>query len=189
MRVRYLHSDVDTLRRVELLTELRAGRLRRARRHQPAARGPRPARGVARRDPRRRQGGLPALVHVAHPDHRPRGPQRLAARCTCTPTTLTDSMKLAIDETDRRREKQVAYNIEHGIDPQPLRKKIADITDVLAREGADTARAARRPARRREARRPRRTSAARASARQRRQRARDDHRRPQRADARRPRAS
>ena len=77
VRVRYLHSDVDTLRRVELLTELRAGRLRRARRHQPAARGPRPARGVARRDPRRRQGGLPPLVDLAHPDHRPRRPQRL----------------------------------------------------------------------------------------------------------------
>jgi excinuclease ABC subunit B len=52
---------------------------------------------------------------------------------------LTDSMRQAIDETNRRREKQVAYNTQHGIDPTPLRKKIADITDVLAREGADTA--------------------------------------------------
>jgi len=52
---------------------------------------------------------------------------------------MTDSMRLAIDETDRRREKQVAYNTLHGIDPQPLRKKIADITEALAREGADTA--------------------------------------------------
>ena len=52
---------------------------------------------------------------------------------------LTDSMRNAIEETDRRREKQIAYNVERGIDPQPLRKKIADITDALAREGADTA--------------------------------------------------
>jgi len=52
---------------------------------------------------------------------------------------LTDSMKRAIEETDRRREKQVAYNLERGVDPQPLRKKIADITDILLREGADTA--------------------------------------------------
>ena len=52
---------------------------------------------------------------------------------------LTDSMKQAIEETTRRREKQVAYNLERGVDPQPLRKKIADITDALLREGADTA--------------------------------------------------
>jgi excinuclease ABC subunit B len=52
---------------------------------------------------------------------------------------LTDSMAQAIDETNRRREKQVAYNLERGVDPQPLRKKIADITDALLREGADTA--------------------------------------------------
>ena len=52
---------------------------------------------------------------------------------------ITDSMEQAIDETNRRRAKQVAYNEANGVDPQPLRKKIADITDMLAREDADTA--------------------------------------------------
>ena len=52
---------------------------------------------------------------------------------------ITDSMRAAIDETERRREIQIAYNTEHGIDPKPLRKKIADVTDMLAREEVDTA--------------------------------------------------
>ena len=52
---------------------------------------------------------------------------------------VTPSMAQAIDETTRRRDRQIAYNAEHGIDPTPLRKKIADITDQLVREGADTA--------------------------------------------------
>jgi excinuclease ABC subunit B len=51
---------------------------------------------------------------------------------------ITDSMAAAIDETNRRRDKQIAYNTAHGVDPMPLRKKIADITDMLAREDADT---------------------------------------------------
>ena len=52
--------------------------------------------------------------------------------------SVTDSMTAAIDETNRRRAKQVAFNLANGIDPQPIRKKIADITDMLAREDADT---------------------------------------------------
>lgn len=51
---------------------------------------------------------------------------------------ITDSMEAAISETERRRAKQIAYNEEHGIDPKPLRKKIADVTDMLAREQIDT---------------------------------------------------
>jgi excinuclease ABC subunit B len=114
-----------------------ARRLRRAGRHQPAPRGPRPARGVAGRDPRRRQGGFlrsgtsliqtigRAARNVRRGAHVRRQHDRLDAN--------------AIEETERRREKQIAYNTANGIDPQPLRKKIADITDVLAREGADTA--------------------------------------------------
>ena len=51
---------------------------------------------------------------------------------------ITPSMAQAIDETNRRRAKQMAYNLERGVDPQPLRKKIADLTDLLAREDADT---------------------------------------------------
>ena len=62
------------------------GRVRRAGRDQPAARGARPARGVAGRDPRRRQGRLPALGALADPDHRPRRAQRRTARSSCTPT-------------------------------------------------------------------------------------------------------
>ena len=138
IRVRYLHSEVDTLRRIELLRELRHGRVRRPGRHQPAPRGPRPARGVAGGDPRRRQGGLPALRHVADPDHRPRGPQRVRPGAHVRRQDHRRRWQKAIDETNRRRAKQVAYNTAHGIDPQPLRKKIADITDMLAREDADT---------------------------------------------------
>ena len=116
-----------------------ARRVRRAGRHQPAARGPRPARGVAGRDPRRRQGRLPALRQVADPDDRPRGAQRVRPGRHVRRQDDA-SMEKAIDETNRRRDKQIAYNQAHGVDPQPLRKKIADITEMLAREDARTPR-------------------------------------------------
>ncbi len=79
IKARYLHSDIGTLERVEILRDLRAGRVRLPCRHQPAARGPRSARGLARGDPRRGQGGLPAKPPLAHPDHRASGSKRLRA--------------------------------------------------------------------------------------------------------------
>ena len=77
VRVRYLHSEVDTIRRIELLKELRQGEYDVLVGHQPAPRGPRPARGVAGVDPGRRQGGVPAQRDEPHPDDRARGAQRL----------------------------------------------------------------------------------------------------------------
>src|SRR5690554_2330599 len=137
VRVRYLHSDVDTLRRVELLTELRQG-----------------VYDVLVGINLLREGlDLPEVSLVAILDADKEGFLRSSTSLIQTigraarnvsgavhmyADVLTDSMKTAIDETNRRREKQVAYNVANGIDPTPLRKKIADITDVLAREGADT---------------------------------------------------
>jgi excinuclease ABC subunit B len=137
VRVRYLHSDVDTLRRVELLTELRQG-----------------VYDVLVGINLLREGlDLPEVSLVAILDADKEGFLRSSTSLIQTigraarnvsgevhmyADVLTDSMKQAIEETDRRREKQVAYNEERGIDPQPLRKRIADITDALAREGADT---------------------------------------------------
>jgi excinuclease ABC subunit B len=138
VRVRYLHSDVDTLRRVELLTELRQG-----------------VYDVLVGINLLREGlDLPEVSLVAILDADKEGFLRSATSLIQTigraarnvsgevhmyADVLTDSMKQAIEETTRRREKQVAYNLERGVDPQPLRKKIADITDALLREGADTA--------------------------------------------------
>ncbi len=138
VRVRYLHSDVDTLRRVELLSELRSG-----------------VYDVLVGINLLREGlDLPEVSLVAILDADKEGFLRSSTSLIQTigraarnvsgevhmyADVLTDSMKRAIEETDRRREKQVAYNLENGIDPTPLRKKIADITDALAREGADTA--------------------------------------------------
>ncbi|MBF4631816.1 excinuclease ABC subunit UvrB [Clavibacter michiganensis subsp. phaseoli] len=137
VRVRYLHSDVDTLRRVELLSELRAG-----------------VYDVLVGINLLREGlDLPEVSLVAILDADKEGFLRSSTSLIQTigraarnvsgevhmyADVLTDSMKRAIEETDRRREKQVAYNAEHGIDPTPLRKRIADITEILAREGEDT---------------------------------------------------
>ncbi len=76
VRARYLHSEIDTLDRIRIIRELRLGEYDVLVGRQPAARGARPARGLARGDPRRGQGGLPARADVAHPDDRPRCPQR-----------------------------------------------------------------------------------------------------------------
>ncbi|MFT7766144.1 excinuclease ABC subunit UvrB [Clavibacter tessellarius] len=137
VRVRYLHSDVDTLRRVELLSELRAGIY-----------------DVLVGINLLREGlDLPEVSLVAILDADKEGFLRSSTSLIQTigraarnvsgevhmyADVLTDSMKRAIEETDRRRERQVAYNTEHGIDPTPLRKRIADITEILAREGEDT---------------------------------------------------
>jgi len=139
VKVRYLHSDVDTLRRVELLTELRAG-----------------VYDVLVGINLLREGlDLPEVSLVAILDADKEGFLRSSTSLIQTigraarnvsgqvhmyADVLTDSMKRAIEETDRRRDKQLEYNRVNGIDPQPLRKRIADITDVLAREEADTAR-------------------------------------------------
>ena len=138
VRVRYLHSDVDTLRRVELLTELRQG-----------------VYDVLVGINLLREGlDLPEVSLVAILDADKEGFLRSSTSLIQTigraarnvsgevhmyADVLTDSMAQAIDETNRRRDKQIAYNVERGVDPQPLRKKIADITDQLLREGADTA--------------------------------------------------
>ena len=137
VRVQYLHSDVDTLRRVELLSELRAGVF-----------------DVLVGINLLREGlDLPEVSLVAILDADKEGFLRSSTSLIQTigraarnvsgevhmyADTITRSMREAIDETQRRREIQVAYNEERGIDPQPLRKKIADITEVLHREAADT---------------------------------------------------
>ena len=137
VKVQYLHSDVDTLRRVELLRELRMGIF-----------------DVLIGINLLREGlDLPEVSLVAILDADKEGflrsetsliqtigraARNVSGEVHMYADKITPSMRNALDETDRRRAKQVAYNLERGLDPQPLRKKIADITDLLAREDADT---------------------------------------------------
>jgi excinuclease ABC subunit B len=137
IRTRYLHSEVDTLKRIELLRDLRLGDY-----------------DVLVGINLLREGlDLPevSLVSILDADKEGflrsdksliqtigRAARNVSGQVHMYADKITPSMESAIDETNRRREKQVAYNLERGVDPQPLRKKIADITEMLAREGEDT---------------------------------------------------
>src|SRR3569623_1087117 len=137
IKVRYLHSEVDTLRRVELLRELRQGEYDE----------------LVGINLLREGLDLPEVSLVAILDADKEGFLRSGTSLIQTigraarnvsgevhmyADSVTDSMRYAIDETERRRAKQVAYNEANGIDPQPLRKKIADILDQVYREADDT---------------------------------------------------
>ena len=137
VRVRYLHSEVDTLRRVELLRELRLGEY-----------------DVLIGINLLREGlDLPEVSLVSILDADKEGFLRSATSLIQTigraarnvsgevhmyADNITSSMQKAIDETNRRRAKQITYNTERGVDPQPLRKKISDITELIAKEEEDT---------------------------------------------------
>ena len=137
VRARYLHSEVDTLRRVELLRELRLGEF-----------------DVLVGINLLREGlDLPEVSLVAILDADKEGflrsgtsliqtigraARNVSGQVHMYADQVTPSMQRAIDETTRRRDKQIAYNVARGIDPQPLRKRIADILDQLVREDADT---------------------------------------------------
>ncbi|MDE2591550.1 MAG: excinuclease ABC subunit UvrB [Actinomycetales bacterium] len=138
VRVRYLHSDVDTLRRVELLRELRSGvydvlvgiNLLREGLDLPEVSL------VAILDADK-QGFLRSTTSLIQTIGR--AARNINGQVLMYADTVTDAMRQALDETDRRRAKQVAYNKANGIDPKPLRKKIADLTDDIMREEQDTA--------------------------------------------------
>ena len=137
VRVRYLHSEVDTLRRVELLRELRSGEydvliginLLREGLDLPEVSL------VAILDADK-QGFLRSVTSLIQTIGR--AARNVSGEVHMYADSITESMQKAIDETNRRRAKQVAYNQEHGIDPTPLRKKIADITDLIVKEADDT---------------------------------------------------
>ena len=138
VRVRYLHSDVDTLRRVELLRELRSGvydvlvgiNLLREGLDLPEV----SLVSILDAD---KQGFLRSATSLIQTIGR--AARNISGEVHMYADKVTDAMAQAIVETDRRRAKQVAYNLERGVDPQPLRKKIADITDDILREEQDTA--------------------------------------------------
>jgi len=137
IRARYLHSEVDTLRRIELLRELRVGEY-----------------DVLVGINLLREGlDLPevSLVSILDADKEGflrsgtsliqtigRAARNVSGQVHMYADKITPSMQRAIDETNRRRDKQIAYNTAHGVDPQPLRKRIADILDQMVREDADT---------------------------------------------------
>ena len=144
IRVRYLHSEVDTLQRIEIVRDLRLGEFDVLVGHQPAAGGPRPARGLAGGHPRRRQGGVPALGDVADPDHRPRGAQRRRHG----PDVRGRHHRLDEGRPSARRSGAVrsrsAYNAEHGIDPQTVAQGHGHPADACAGRRAGVRRPRRR---------------------------------------------
>jgi excinuclease ABC subunit B len=137
LKVRYLHSNIDTIQRIEILRDLRLGEY-----------------DVLVGINLLREGlDLPevSLVSILDADKEGflrsgtsliqtigRAARNVSGQVIMYADSVTPSMESAIDETNRRRAKQVAYNRANGVDPQPLRKRIADITEMLAREDEDT---------------------------------------------------